>query len=456
MFELKKTITKIILFSFIMPIFLFAQIHSVKHPKWSYNSTIYEANIRQYTPEGTFKAFEEHLPELKKMGVDIIWLMPINPIGKKNRKGILGSYYSVENYKAINPEFGTSEDFKRLVERIHKMGMHVIIDWVADHTSWDNVWVKTHPDFYERDKNGNFVPPVPNWTDVIKLNYRNKDLRRTMINAMKYWVKKYNIDGFRCDVAFMVPTDFWIAARKALDKIKPVFMLAEADQVELDAAFDMTYNWKLNDMMNNIAKGEKDANDLEALLKNQSRIYPPNAYLMNFTSNHDENSWKGTVFERLGKGAEVFAVLTATIKGMPLVYSGQEAGLNKRLRFFSKDTIIWKSSEFRKLYTKLFNLKRNNPALYNGIKGGAMIRIKTNDDKDIFAFIRRKNGDKVLTILNLSPDNVNVFMNSDYLTGIYTNLFNNTKEKFGHSGKVFLKAWGYRVFYLTSKKRNKM
>ena len=238
------------------------------HPEWSKNSVIYEVNVRQYTPEGTFAAFEKHLPELKKLGVDILWLMPINPIGVKNRKGSLGSYYSVKDYKAVNPEFGTEKDLKNLVSKAHEMGMHVIIDWVANHTAWDNVWVKPHPDFFTKDSSGNFVPPIADWGDVIDLNYDNKELWKYMIDAMKYWITNCNIDGFRCDVAAMVPIDFWIEARKELTETKKdIFMLAEADESYLHRAFDMTYNWPLKDLMHEVSIGKKNADDLVKFFK---------------------------------------------------------------------------------------------------------------------------------------------------------------------------------------------
>lgn len=418
------------------------------HPQWSKNAVIYEVNIRQYTPEGTFKAFEKHLPELKKLGVDILWLMPVNPIGKLNRKGTLGSYYSVKDYKAVNPEFGTPEDFKNLVSKAHSMGFHVIIDWVANHTSWDNVWVKSHPDFYTKDANGNFVPPVADWSDVIDLNYNNKELWKYMINAMEYWIKEFNIDGFRSDVAAMVPTEFWIEARKELTEIKPdIFMLAEASENYLHQAFDMTYNWQLKDLMNSIAKGEKNAADIEAYFENEKKNYKSDDYRMVFTSNHDENTWNGTVYERLNGAAETFAVLCGVVKGMPLIYSGQEAGLNKRLRFFDKDTIDWKPSPLRKIYTEINNLKKNNKALWNGNAGGDMQFIDTGNDS-ILAFIREKDNNKVLAIFNLSPAIQQINLSSPLISGEYSNLFEpDGKVQLSNKEEFLLNPWQYKIYF---------
>jgi cyclomaltodextrinase len=421
----------------------------VVHPAWSYNKTIYEVNIRQYTKSGTFKAFEKRLPELKKMGVGILWIMPINPIGIKNRKGELGSYYSVKDYFTVNPEFGSADDFKELVKKIHSAGMYVILDWVADHTSWDNNLTKEHPDFYKKDSAGNFIAPVKDWTDVIALDYDNKNLWAYMIKALKFWVEKYDVDGFRCDVADMVPTPFWVEARKQLNKIKPVFMLAESEKPELQVkAFDMTYSWDFYKLMNNIAKGKDSATGLISYFKRESDIFPVNDYRMRFTSNHDENSWNGTEFERLGAAAPTFAALTFVIPGMPLIYSGQEAGQKKRLDFFARDPIEWKESPFRSLYTKLVHLKTENEALWNGTKGGKMILVSANNDKSIFSFIREKGTDKIFTVFNLTDKQVNANLSSDILKGNYTNYFIGKNIVLTNKATFKLKPWEYLIFVL--------
>ncbi|MDO8550106.1 MAG: alpha-amylase family glycosyl hydrolase [Ignavibacteria bacterium] len=410
MFQKIKTSFVLILIFFPIPSELICQEKtSVEHPEWSYNKVIYEVNLRQYTEEGTFKAFEEHLPGLKEMGVGILWFMPIHPIGEKNRKGTLGSYYAVRDYKAVNPEHGTPEDFKSLVDKVHEMGMYIIIDWVANHTAWDNVWVKEHPEFYTKDSLGNFVPPVADWADVIDLNYNSKELWAAMIDAMKFWVEEYNIDGYRCDVAGMIPVEFWLQVKKELDDIKPVFMLAEAWEPELHQAFDMTYSWDIHHLMSDIAKGKKNANDLKARLEKEKEMYPESAYRMQFTSNHDENSWNGTVIEKFGDGAEAFAALTFVIPGMPLIYSGQEAGLDKRLQFFEKDPIEWKEDDFQKLYTRLCELKEENDALLCGEKGGGLnILSSSENNDDIFAFVRERNGEKIFSVFNLSGSEKNI------------------------------------------------
>jgi glycosidase len=320
---------------------------TVETVEWAEDAIIYEVNIRQFTPEGTFTAFKPHIARLKDLGVDILWIMPIHPIGEKNRKGTLGSYYSVKNYKGVNPDFGTLDDFKTLVEEAHLNGMYVIIDWVANHTAWDHDWINENPDWYAKDSLGNMYYPA-DWTDVCQLNYDNEELHEGMIDALEYWVEEADIDGYRCDVAGMVPTKFWNKARIALDEIKPVFMLAEDEHTYdlMNSAFDMNYAWHMHHIMNQIAKGEESVKELVHYYERYDTIFPKSVYRMNFITNHDENSWNGTVFERLGDGVKTFAVMSYTIPGMPLIYTGQEAGNSKRLEFFEKDEVDWSNEEY--------------------------------------------------------------------------------------------------------------
>ncbi len=455
---LKKLVNKMKKVKFIVLVFISlivlscSQTQSIvkeikfSHPGWSYNASIYEVNIRQYTPEGTFKAFMHHLPEIKKLGVDILWLMPINPIGKLHRKGTLGSYYSIKDYKEVNPEFGNKNDFKNLVNSAHALGMHIIIDWVANHTSWDNVWVKTNPDFYKKNLSGDFYPPVKDWSDVIDLNYDNDSLRAAMIDALRYWVKNFDIDGFRCDVAERVPMDFWKTARIELDKIKPVFMLAEGSKPALHInGFDMSYNWKLKDLMNNYAKGKTNIKDIKNLFINENKKYPTNAFLMNFTSNHDENSWNGSSIKRLGNYNEPFAVLISTAEGMPLIYNGQETGMTKSLEFFEKDTIPWEKDKIRNVYSRILNEKKINSALWNGNKGGKMNFIETGNDK-ILCFFRKKQLDFVLVVLNLSDQLQKFTISNDNMVGNFKNLITDVNVTLNKNETVSLEPFKYLVF----------
>jgi glycosidase len=343
------------------------------------------------------------------MGVDILWLMPIHPIGQVHRKGSLGSAYSVADYLAVNPDHGTFEDFKRLVASAHARGMNVIIDWVANHTAWDHPWVAQHPDWYKRDAAGKIHACVfdngrelEHWTDVVGLDYRQPALWDAMIEAMAFWVREAGIDGFRCDVAGLVPTAFWNRARAELDRIKPVFMLAEWSAPELHAqAFDMTYDWTLYELMKGLAAGTSKPAELARWVEQLPHGFPADAYRMLFTSNHDKNSWEGSDAELYGASFKAFAVLAATLPGMPLVYGGQEAVLGKRLAFFEKDAIDWKSLDLASFYAGLLALKHSHPALRNGAAGGAVEVVDTGNDQ-VFAFRRRLDGDAVEVAVNLS------------------------------------------------------
>lgn len=382
-----------------------------EHLPWTRNATIYEVNLRQYSQQGTLKAFTADLPRLKRMGVDIIWLMPVHPIGKKNRKGKLGSYYASADYKAVNPEFGNMADLKALVKLAHAMDMKVILDWVANHTAWDNPWVKQHPDWYKKNEKGQIYPvtflhgPEPEyWTDVVGLDFNNKALWDGMIDAMAFWVREADIDGFRCDAAGLVPTAFWNKARAELDKIKPMFMLAEWSEPELhEQAFDMTYGWDLTEVLQKIAKGQADARALKEWVERPPKAFPASAYRMRFTSNHDFNSWQGTDQEMYGPAYQAMAVLTFTLPGMPLVYNGQEARLEKRLAFFEKDPIPWKNYELQDFYTRLMQLKKANPALAAGQYGGPVQVLDSGNDK-VFQFRRQKDGNTVQVAVNLSGE----------------------------------------------------
>ena len=421
----------------------------ITHPEWTKNATIYEVNIRQYTPEGTFKAFEKHLPRLKKMGVGIIWLMPIHPIGQLHRKGKLGSYYSVKDFKGINPDFGSLADFKSLVNKIHGMGMHVIIDWVGNHSAWDNPLTKQHPDWYTKTREGKFQPtPWYDWDDVIDFDYNNPAFREYMTGALKYWVSETDIDGYRCDVAGFIPVDFWENARAELDQIKPVFMLAEWESRDLyKKSFDMTYSWTLWDKLKQATIEKKGASALFEYMAHDVNSFPFDSYRMTFTDNHDKNSWEGNQFSNFGNGLEAAMVLCSTVNGMPLVYSGQEAGLNRSLAFFEKDPIQWKDHKFYPMYEKLFRLKHNNQALWNGKWGGEMERITNDTMQKILSFYREKNSDAVLTVINFSDQETDVKLDTKYIKNRYTELFSEQPLVISEDKTPLkLKAWDYKVF----------
>lgn len=419
-------------------------------PEVEENGIIYEVNIRQYSPEGTFNAFTKDIPQLKELGVKIIWVMPIFPISQTKRKATggddskfasempkeeqhkyLGSYYAVSDFKKVNPEFGTIEDFRNLVKTAHDNGMYVILDWVPNHTGWDHVWIKEHPEYYTKNAKGEIIDPINpetgkswGWSDVADLNYDNKELRKEMTSDMLHWIKNENIDGFRCDVAGNVPLDFWQQAIPQLRREKNIFMLAEAWEPELlkDGLFDMAYGWEAHHTMNRIAQGKNTVKEWDAYIKKVNKDYEADDILMNFVDNHDENSWNGTIKGRLGKGEEAMTALSYVMPGMPLIYSGNEYGLNHSLKFFEKDSIPKTKGKDWELRAKLGKLKAENPALNGGKNKAKYSRIKTDDETNILAFIREKNGKKVVYIANFSnkPINSKVAIKGDftnYMTG---------------------------------------
>jgi len=418
-----------------------------KFPEWARNQVVYEVNLRQYTPGGTIKEFRQHLPRLKELGAGILWFMPVQPVGIENRKGTLGSYYSIRNYCELDTAYGTMEEFIDLVHEIHSMGMYVILDWVANHTAWDHNWVKEFPAFYRRNEAGEVHPPFPEWEDVIGLDYSNPDLRREMISSMKFWLETADIDGFRCDMAMLVPTDFWNAARKELETVKPVFMLAEAEQRDLtEEAFDVLYNWNLMHVWNDIANGKFTADEIRWRIPSEIIDFPEGSENMMFISNHDENSWNGSEIERLHFALEAFAVLIFTLPGMPLIYSGMEAGNYRRLEFFDKDCIDWRPDKMAVLYTKLAHLRMQNPALWSLQPKSDFQLIATDRDDKVLSFIRESAGSKVLVILNLSPEQVDFRFTGHGFQGKYKDIITEMQVIMGDTPCFSLGAWEYRVW----------
>ncbi|MGM0547077.1 MAG: alpha-amylase family glycosyl hydrolase [Bacteroidota bacterium] len=373
----------------------------IEHPEWSKNANMYEVNIRQFTEEGTFKAFEEHLPRLKEMGVDILWLMPIHPIGEEKRKGELGSYYSIKDYKAVNPNFGTIEEFKELVEAAHEHDMKLFLDWVPNHTAWDHPWTEEHPEYYMKDSTG-AITHEADWTDIAQLDYENKELWDKMIDRMKFWIDEANIDGYRVDHAgHDIPLEFWKKAVPEVNKSKEdFFWLAEWNTPDMHPWFDATYTWEFFHLITAVAAGDTTASEITKHMAQEQERFPDHAYRLYFTSNHDENSWKGTDEELYGDNVENFAVLTATIDGMPLVYNGQEDALDKRLEFFEEDPIEWGDFEYEELYRTLFELKDRNKALWNGQYGGEFVAVPVKSSGEAYAYKRVKDDDEVFVVIN--------------------------------------------------------
>ncbi len=420
----------------------------IRHPEWSKAATIYQVNTRQFTPEGTFRAAEAHLPRLVKLGIDIIWLMPIHEIGRQNRKGSLGSPYSVRDYYSVNAEFGTLEDLRHFVDRAHELGLYVILDWVANHTAWDSVLAAEHPEWFSKDWKGDFRPTTWwDWPDIIELDFDQPGLRRYMTEAMKYWVAAVGVDGYRCDVAGFVPTDFWNQVRWELDAIKPVFMLAEWEARDLHAeAIDMTYAWSWNEAVHRIAMGEADLTPLHIYYSWNEKAYPRDIMRMTFTSNHDKNSWEGTEFEQFGDALPAAMVLSVVGEGMPLVYNGQEAGNPRRLAFFEKDAIDWREHPNGALYQKLFALKKGNSALWNAGWGARMIPVPNDQSAAVLSFVRQNERDKVFAVLNFSDRPRQVAFLESLYQDVYTDYFTGERVELGPGTRLDLAPWDYRVF----------
>ena len=373
------------------------------HPEWTYDSVVYEVNIRQFSPEGTFAGVEAQLPRLKDLGVDVLWLMPMYEIGTEGRKGTLGSYYAISDYKKVNPEFGTMEDFQSLLDAAHKLGFKVILDWVANQTAPDNVWMTEKPaDFYERDAEGNAIWEY-DWTDTRSLNYENEEVWWAQDDAMRFWLEK-GVDGFRCDAAGEVPAEFWYGILPKMNKDYPdIYLLAEAERDNLAdplVTFDANYAWELHHLLNSLAKGAKSVTDLKEYVARDAARFPKEAFRLTFTSNHDENSWSGTEFEREGSAWDACAVLCFTLPGsQPLIYTGQEIGLSRRLKFFEKDPITeWPDNSYTSFWKTLVNLKHNNPALKAGERGGDIVWLDAPEG--VVAFSREVKGNKVIVLAN--------------------------------------------------------
>ena len=414
-------------------------------PDYIKQSNIYEVNVRQYSAEGTFKAFEASLPRLKEMGVDILWFMPITPISKVDRKGVLGSYYAVADYTAVNPEFGTMEDWKALVEKAHDMGFKVITDWVANHTGADNRWMQSNPDFFLKDKDGKFAFAF-NWSDTRDLNFWNPVLHDSMINAMKFWLTETKIDGFRCDVAGEVPRSFWQHCITELKKIKPdIFMLAEGDVAWLhDAGFHASYGWDGFAKMKKVANGEASARVLDTVIRHLDETYSSNYAKMYFTSNHDENSWEKADYATMpGEVHAPFAVLSQTWKNtLPLIYSGQEEPFLDSISFFYKDSISFGKYQRAAFYKTLLMLRKNTPAL---AIDAAYTKLQSTNDDAVYAYTREKAGKKVLVILNLS-NKPQTFTLKESIAGEPQNVFAGKPEKLSDGQNFSLAPWGYLVY----------
>ena len=423
------------------------------------SAVIYEANIRQYSEGGTFSEFTKDLHVLKELGVKIIWLMPINPISSTKSKGPLGSYYAVSDYKKVNPEFGTEEDFRTLVKKAHDLGIYVILDWVPGHTGWDHIWIKEHPEFYLKNDKGEITDPINHttgrswgWTDVADLDYNNKRMKKAMSNAMKYWIEEFDIDGYRVDQAYAVPESFFNKTFKLLRSLKPIFLLAETDiehpgGINLVSKFDASYH-SGNYFLKQIAQGNMTVNEFENHLNSVLEKHKDENIILNYTSTHDVNSWQGTSEELYGNAYEMLTAFTYIFPGMPLIYSGQEYDLNKRLLFFEKDFFTKKKGKTITFLQKLGKLKNTNKALNTGVGGAdyhsltGLVRMKYGKENQIFAFERSNSKNKVIFIANMSKNYAQFTM--DY-NGAFKTFSDGRLKHMSDSYEYVMKPWEFWI-----------
>ncbi len=429
-------------------------------PDWVKNAVVYQVNIRQFTPEGTFNAFGDHIDRIAALGVDIVWFMPIYPLCETNQKAheeaeteVLGSHYAVYDFFSVNPRYGKPEDFRLVIKKLHELGIKVILDFVPNHTGWDSRWMLRHPEWFKRDAQGNIMSPVKEengeswgWDDVAQLDYSNKRMRENVIQAHEFWMREFDIDGFREDVAGEVPNSFWNELRPRLEKIRPVYMLSE-DEVKGEQHFKMCFNtnygWETSIVLKKIVKGELPASALYDWTEKVKEKFGTRGWQLNYTQNHDENTWNGTEQELFGEGADCYTALTFVIEGMGMIYSGQEMSLDKRLWFFNKDEIDWTGVSRVDFFKTLIDLKHRNKALWNGQSGGLLRKLTTDADDKVYAFIREKDGDTFVGIFNLSDAKVACVLRGSEAVGNYTNAFTNKEQTVTTDMPLSLKPFEY-------------
>ena len=427
---------------------------TITHPEWSRDAVLYQINTRHFTPEGTFRAAQQQLPRLKELGVEILWLMPIHPIGKENRKGTLGSPYSVQDYYGVNPEFGTEEDFRAFVDAAHAQGFKVILDLVANHTAWDNALAKKHPDWYEKDWKGDFRPtPWWDWSDIIDLDWSKPGVREHVGGAMEYWVREFGVDGYRADVAGYVPLDFWETARARLEAIKPVFMLGEVQQTAWHhKAFDATYAWDWHNTTKNVAQGKGNATSFYGYYAENESLWPRKAMRMTYIENHDSNAWEGTMQENYGAALEAMTVLSFTGEGLALIHNGMEACNARRLQFFERDPIDWEQDPdctYGALLKQLIAFRKANPALENGQWGARMRKVENSSPDQLLAWVREEDGNKVVGLFNMSDRPVSATLSDGLAAGSYREFLPGRPEgrdvRLAAGDRIELGAWGWRL-----------
>lgn len=423
-------------------------------PEWSRDAVLYQINLRQFTPQGNFRAAITELPRLKALGVDILWLMPIHPIGEKNRKGTLGSPYSVRDYFAVNPEFGEAQDARAFIDAAHALGFKVILDLVVNHSAWDHPLASAHPDWYEKDWQGNFRPtPWWDWYDIIDLDWSQPGVRTHIGAAMEYWVREFGVDGFRADVAGYVPIDFWETMRIRLSAIRPIFMLGEVQQVAFHrAAFDATYAWDWHNISKRVSQGKGDATSFYGYYAENESLWPREAMRMTYIENHDSNAWEGTMAENYGSALAAMTALAFTGEGLPLIHNGMEACNNRRLAFFEKDPIDWNASPncaYGALLPRLIAFRKANPALANGQWGARMRKLDHDRPRELFAWVRQSGANKVVGLFNFSDRSVTATLTDDHAAGVYQPFAGSEKMTLAKGSTFTIAAWDFQLLAAT-------
>ena len=383
----------------------------VGEPGWVQDAVVYEVFIPDASEEGTFQGLIDRLDEIEDMGVTTLWLMPIHPIGEEKRKddiGGLGSPYSIKDYYAVNPDYGTKADFRALVDSVHARDMHLILDLVSNHTTWDHPWMDENPDMYTPGPIDGFTYPVldgdtTNWTDVVDLNFENPQTRQSMIDVMQYWVREFGVDGYRADVAGAVPMDFWNAAIDSVETIKPVLMLAEDAQPEMhDVGFDYTYAWPYYDKLKQVWEEGDSVSELATQVDTTLENIPDGGERLRFTTNHDETMWDATppqLFDGV-EGSKAAFVLTTTLPGTPLVYNGQELGVADTVSFFARTPYDWtQSPPIRDFYREYLTLYRNSPALHHGD-----LQIRSPEAEDVLVYSRATEDHEMIVAVNVRDE----------------------------------------------------
>jgi cyclomaltodextrinase len=411
---------------------------------WIRDAVIYQIFPRQYSATGDFNGITKDLDRLKSLGVDVLWLMPIHPIGEAKKKGTIGSPYAVKDFYAINPDYGTAADFKRLISESHRRGMKVIIDIVANHTAWDSVMMKT-PAFYTRNDKGEIIPPVPDWADVADLNYENPELRKYMIDMLKFWVRDFDLDGFRCDVAGFVPTDFWETARAEVDKIKAdTLWLAEWESPDLHPkAFNLDYSWAMHAMLDKVLHGQMPAYELRKVWEDQASKFPKGTLKMRFSDNHDERR----AIARFGeKGALAAQAFVFALDGVPLVYNGMEAGDTTESgapALFEKRPIFWQFGERRpeivKFYPAMISLRKSS----NALRRGELTWLKNSDEARVITFSRKAGNEEIIVAINMSST---PFFGSVEAAGAFMEVTPNKANPSSALPSLSLDGHGFRIF----------